>query len=319
MMKSRQFIATLKKIATEYRTKYMWGGIGGPITQTYITDRANQYPRYYSPTYIKQLQATIGKGYFGFDCIGVIKAILWGWSGDASKYWGGITYLSNGVPDVGADWTDKMLLDRSTDMSTVKVGDAVCFPGHIGVYIGDGKVVEATTNFGGGVVISQLAGRGWKSHGRLPWVDYSDQTETSAGTRNYTVKVTDTDAYWGIAMRELSDPMRYTEILSLNNLKATDHLIAGQVIKLPASTVTPAPTPKPATDFSRCAIAHGATGAQVDLLQNALVLNGHDLKIDGSFGDKTLAAVKEYQTANKITADGHVGAATWSKILSRGL
>ena len=60
-MQSKTFIAKLKQIATEYRTKYMWGGIGGPITQAYINDRANQYPRYYSPTYIKQLQATIGK------------------------------------------------------------------------------------------------------------------------------------------------------------------------------------------------------------------------------------------------------------------
>lgn len=39
-------------------------------------------------------------------------------------------------------------------------------------------------------------------------------------------------------------------------------------------------------------------------------------KIDGEFGDKTLAAVEAYQKAKKLTVDGEVGAKTWGALLT---
>ena len=53
-------------------------------------------------------------------------------------------------------------------------------------------------------------------------------------------------------------------------------------------------------------------------LLNALGYKGKDgkvLSIDGAFGTNTAYAVKAYQTANKLTADGIVGAATWKALL----
>ena len=32
---------------------------------------------------------------YGFDCVNLIKGVLWGWSGDASKTYGGAAYKSN--------------------------------------------------------------------------------------------------------------------------------------------------------------------------------------------------------------------------------
>ena len=40
---------------------------------------------------------------WNFDCVILIKALLWGWCENKNKAHGGAVYLSNGVPDVNAD------------------------------------------------------------------------------------------------------------------------------------------------------------------------------------------------------------------------
>jgi len=57
----------------------------------------------------------------------------------------------------------------------------------------------------------------------------------------------------------------------------------------------------------------GSTGSSVKTLQ--ILLNGHGCPCgtpDGSFGPKTLAAVKQFQNAKKLTIDGSVGPKTWA-------
>lgn len=46
---------------------------------------------------------------FGFDCVCLIKGVLWGWHGDKNAVYGGATYTSNGVPDIGARSDDQSL------------------------------------------------------------------------------------------------------------------------------------------------------------------------------------------------------------------
>ena len=51
------------------------------------------------------------------------------------------------------------------------VGLAVWKPGHIGVYIGGGYVIEAMgTKYG--VVKTELAGRGWEGWCEILYIDY---------------------------------------------------------------------------------------------------------------------------------------------------
>lgn len=65
-------------------------------------------------------------------------------------------------------------------------------------------------------------------------------------------------------------------------------------------------------------LAKGSGGADVKVLQTLLIAGGcscGSAGADGDFGSGTDAAVRKYQKANGLTADGVVGAATWGKLL----
>ena len=143
--------------------------------------------------WLPQANAIKDKGFL-FDCVGLIKGILWGWDGDLSRTYGGAGYACNGVPDYDAKKMIDCCREVSTDFSDIVPGEAVWMDGHIGVYVGEGLVVEATPKWRGGVQRSTLANtagsktlpgtagaRTWTKHGKLPWVDYTArETEKSA-------------------------------------------------------------------------------------------------------------------------------------------
>lgn len=137
---------------------------------------------------------------FGFDCVCLIKGILWGWRGDASKQYGGASYAINGVPDIGADTMITKCSGVSTDFSKIEVGEAVWCKGHIGVYIGGGLAVECTPKWKNCVQVtscnctkSGYNRRNWTKHGKLPYVSYTGQSENVTGSRTTaTVPTTST-------------------------------------------------------------------------------------------------------------------------------
>ncbi|SHJ16136.1 peptidoglycan-binding domain-containing protein [Lutispora thermophila] len=61
-------------------------------------------------------------------------------------------------------------------------------------------------------------------------------------------------------------------------------------------------------------IAFGSYGGDVKLLQEVLNNHGYQLKVDGIFGKKTEAAVKDFQGKNGLKADGIVGPKTIAKL-----
>ena len=190
-MNNKELVAAVKDIATNYNTLYVMGCFGAPI----ITEPFDNVSRYcenheynMQASRTKMIKAAADKSpvVFGFDCVCLIKAVLWGWSGDASKRYGGATYASNNVPDIGADQMITKCKDVSTDFSNVEIGEALWTSGHIGVYIGNGLAVECTPAWKNKVQITAVRNIGtktgynariWKKHGKLPYVTYVSTTE----------------------------------------------------------------------------------------------------------------------------------------------
>ena len=65
-------------------------------------------------------------------------------------------------------------------------------------------------------------------------------------------------------------------------------------------------------------VKNGSKGSDVKNLQTQLNGLGYNLSVDGVFGSKTLAAVKDYQSKNGLTVDGIVGTNTWNSLLNSG-
>lgn len=129
---------------------------------------------------------------WGFDCNNLGKAIIWQWRADRSKpKGGGAIYCSNGLGDIGTETMIAKCSNVSSDFSNLKVGELLWMQGHVGYYIGNGEVIEATTAFGGGVVQSKInakgqrlnyktganAGPDWKKHGLMPWIEYDNEPQ----------------------------------------------------------------------------------------------------------------------------------------------
>lgn len=152
----------------KFKTFYIWGSFGAPITQRLLDEKFKQYPSYYTQKKKEEALKHVDKGYYGFDCIGLIKGLLWGWDGSQMA-----KYNSNGVKDVNADTTISMCSDVSTNMSNIIPGECVWMKGHIGIYIGNGEVIESTPAWNSGVQLRKLSDRKWLRHGKLPWVQYA--------------------------------------------------------------------------------------------------------------------------------------------------
>ena len=81
--------------------------------------------------------------------------------------------------------------------------------------------------------------------------------------------------------------------------------------------VHPEPAPDPKPDPQNPMLKRGSSGEYVRLLQTILILLGYNLglnPIDGKFGKKTEQAVKKFQKAHGLAADGIVGPLTWAEL-----
>ena len=62
-------------------------------------------------------------------------------------------------------------------------------------------------------------------------------------------------------------------------------------------------------------VKQGAKGERVRTIQLLLNQQGAKVVVDGDFGKSTTTAVKAFQRAKKLVVDGHVGPATWQKLV----
>lgn len=178
VMKASEFVEKLKDVANNHKTLYVMGCFGAPMTAANKKRFVKNHVYNTNPARTKLINAA-SEDTFGFDCVCLIKAILWGWSGDKSKTYGGAKYKAKGVPDISADQMIKVCSEVSTDFSDIQVGEAVWTNGHIGIYIGNGLAVECTPAWKNKVQITACNcskpgynTRKWKKHGKLPYIAY---------------------------------------------------------------------------------------------------------------------------------------------------
>lgn len=216
---ANEYCNRLLNIATNYKTLYVMGGIGYRLNsngkQRAMQNSWNTKPP--RPTMINQADEHT----WAFDCVCLLKSVLWGWVGDESKLYGGGTYASNSVPDVSADGMINMCSGVSTDFSNIQKGEAVWMSGHIGCYIGDGKVVECTPKWDNKVQVTNLGNiakfkmgnyREWTKHGKLPWIQYA-AVPTPAPQPTPT-PCTDVETYiWNRGMEEIGNPIGVAGIM----------------------------------------------------------------------------------------------------------
>jgi hypothetical protein len=196
---AKELAAACKDVAKNYKTLYIMGCFGAPMTaknKARYTKNHSYNKQAFRAKEINEASADT----FGFDCVCLIKGLLWGWNGDTSNTYGGASYLSCDVPDIGADSMIKRCKDVSFDFSNIQVGEAVWMPGHIGVYVGDGLAVECTPIWKDGVQITAVANIGrkegynareWEKHGKLPYVTYEEEKPAADPADVPSVKATD--------------------------------------------------------------------------------------------------------------------------------
>lgn len=198
-MTDNEFISRLQKVVDNFSTLYVMGCFGAPLTGSNVNRYCTNHKYNMQAARTNMIKAAANKNppVFGFDCVNLIKGILWGWVGDPSKSYGGAQYQTNGVPDIGADQMIRVCKDVSTNFSNIVPGEAVWMSGHIGVYIGDGKVIECTPSFKNNVqvtncrnvkTIAGMNGRTWTKHGKLPYITYTGKANpapTPAGKSTY--------------------------------------------------------------------------------------------------------------------------------------
>lgn len=189
-MNNITFSNIARDIATKYKTLYVMGCFGSPMNNTNKNRYCNNH------TYNKQNARTnkirnASADTFGFDCVCLIKGILWGWKGKTNATYGGASYCSNGVPDVNADGIMRYCTEVSTNFSNIQVGELVHMAGHVGIYIGDGLAVECTPIWKDGVQITAVGNIGkrsgyntrtWVNHGKLKFIEYSQTVPTQPTT-----------------------------------------------------------------------------------------------------------------------------------------
>lgn len=166
---------------------YWYGTFGQKSTSTLLSQKARQYPDMYSASRQRKALAE-HLNVKVHDCVGLIKGYLWCDSAtdNTPKY--------NANQDKSANGMYNACKERGYINTLPEIaGVLVFFDGHVGVYIGNGEVIEAR-GFDYGVVKTKLSARPWKRWGLCPWITYpSDEKPAESPKKAETATNTTTD------------------------------------------------------------------------------------------------------------------------------
>lgn len=209
---------------------YWFGTFGQMASKSLYNSKKNQYPKYYTAS---DFATQIAHPKQVFDCAGLIKAYLWTDSIDDTTP----TYKSS--QDYGATGFYNQAKKKGAWSSSVKmkIGTLV-FKGtdktksHVGVYVGNNKVVEAKGH-AYGVITSTLSSGGWKYWAECHLITYESEPEpapqpTPTPSNEYTVNTS------GDALRLRTEPntsSKQVGWIDSGNTVTAEKVVTGEDIK----------------------------------------------------------------------------------------
>lgn len=332
------FVEFLKKMVGQ---PYWYGTCVYKCTTSTLNSKTKQYPSHYGSSRTAKYKSQIAAKMVSADCVGLGKGYNWTYGGQGviesigtdktfkSKY-------GNNCPDKSANGMFTYAKSKGLKYGKIATipevpGLAVRKDGHVGYYIGNGKVVEAY-GFAKGIVITDLKKRPWTDWYEFPGIKYV------AG--DYQPEVPETKPE-----EEAPKPIATAVVttvsgrLNLRAGKSTSSSILARIPRGQKVNVYEREETWSKTYFDgkygyvmntflvfdgekeyelgeRLPLTEGMSGADVEELQEILMDLGYELedKADGKFGSQTATAVKEFERDNGLLADGIVDKALLEKL-----
>lgn len=163
---------------------YWYGTCVYNCTLDRYNNKAKQYPSHYTSGRTAKYKSHIAAKEVCADCVGMIKGYMWTNGGEgvfeAIGTGKNITnkYQSNNCPDKSANGMFSYAKEQGMDWGTIKTipeipGIAVRFDGHVGIYIGNGYVIEEK-GFNYGCQKTLLKDGKWTHWYKLPFISYEE-------------------------------------------------------------------------------------------------------------------------------------------------
>lgn len=149
---------------------YVYGTYGSVLNEALLTGKISQYPNE-----VGIYEDFIRQHWLGgrtADCVGLIKG--YSWYNTETKH---LEIGSNGMPDIGANAMFENASEKGTIDTIPEIpGLAVWHEGHIGIYIGNGEVIQAA-NTTAGVIRTPIGQSGWTHWLKIPYIQYINESE----------------------------------------------------------------------------------------------------------------------------------------------
>ena len=264
---SKTNIGLVEYVRAQLGKPYWFGTFGQTATELLYKSKKKQYPNYYTA---QDFQAQYGQRVH--DCVGLIKGYLWSDTPESlPKY--------RASQDTSADGMLALCWEKGNISTMPDVPGVLVFSHqHVGVYIGNGDVIEARGH-AYGVVKTKLASRGWKNWGKCPWIQYIEEKQ----------------------------PVKENLVLAFQQAAIADG------VKLPKYGADGLYGNETAEAMKQCVVKIRTNYQYQNCTKLVQKLLG--ITQDGMCGPQTADAIKNFQRQNNLVIDGHCGPNTWKVLL----
>ena len=192
---NEHFVAFMKEMVGR---PYWYGTCIYKCSNSLLSRKAKQYPSHYGDSRTATYKKHIAAKEVCADCIGAAKGYAWTNGGEgvveAIGNDNSITskYGSNKCQDKGANSMFAYAKDKGMPWGAISTipeipGLAVTFSGHVGYYIGNGKVIEFK-GFSCGCKETVLSAGKWTHWYMLPFIDYGTDADTDTPAQGSTTE-----------------------------------------------------------------------------------------------------------------------------------